>query len=235
VSGFGDDANPCSRTAPCKTFPGAISKTAAGGEINVIDPGGFGGITIAKSISIIASGVEAGILVAGTNGVTVNAPTDAVVNLVGLDIDGTGTGLNGVSILQAGQVNIRNCLIHDFKAGTAGIDIEPGATRGRVLIADTDINNNTAGILSSPSASTSFTTLVYLQNVRVYGNTTFGVRSNGRSAVTFNNVSVYNNATGIEHDTIAYQLTTVGNNLIYGNGANTAATNGSFSASAPLQ
>src|SRR5882724_11080869 len=66
VSGVGDDANPCSRTAPCKTFAGAISKTAGGGEINVLDPGGFGGVTITKSITI-SSTFEAGVLVSGTN------------------------------------------------------------------------------------------------------------------------------------------------------------------------
>jgi hypothetical protein len=63
VSGVGDDANPCSRTAPCKTFAGAISKTAAKGEINVIDPGGFGGVTITKSLTISAVGNTAGVLV----------------------------------------------------------------------------------------------------------------------------------------------------------------------------
>src|SRR3982750_5050547 len=71
VSGVGDDANPCSRTAPCKTFAGAISKTAAGGEINVLDPGGFGAVTITKSISIIST-FEAGVLVSGTNGIVLN-------------------------------------------------------------------------------------------------------------------------------------------------------------------
>ena len=67
VSGVGDDANPCSRTAPCKTFAGAISKTAAGGEIDALDPGGFGAVTITKSITIDAC-CMAGILAAGTNG-----------------------------------------------------------------------------------------------------------------------------------------------------------------------
>ena len=62
VSGVGDDANPCSRTAPCKTFAGAISKTAANGEINVLDPGGFGAVTITKSITINGEGFEAGML-----------------------------------------------------------------------------------------------------------------------------------------------------------------------------
>src|SRR5512133_3144791 len=73
VSGVGDDVNPCSRTAPCKTFAGAMPKTAPGGEINVLDPGGFGAVTITKSISIISVGMEAGVLVSGTNGIIVNA------------------------------------------------------------------------------------------------------------------------------------------------------------------
>src|SRR5438445_3623083 len=79
VSGVGDDANPCSRTAPCKTFAGAISKTAAAGEISVLDPGGYGAVTITKSISIVAAGAEGSILGSGTNGVAINAaPTDVV-------------------------------------------------------------------------------------------------------------------------------------------------------------
>src|SRR6476661_2182353 len=72
VSGVGDDANPCSRTAPCKTFAGAISKTAAGGEINCIDPGGFGAVTITKSITIDCGGMFGSILAALTNGINVN-------------------------------------------------------------------------------------------------------------------------------------------------------------------
>src|ERR1700710_1855980 len=56
VSGVGDDANPCSRTAPCKTFPGAYSKTAIGGEIDALDPGGFGTITISKALTIDGGG-----------------------------------------------------------------------------------------------------------------------------------------------------------------------------------
>src|SRR5438874_13599846 len=114
VSGVGDDANPCSRTAPCKTFAGAISKTATGGEINVLDPGGFGGVTITKSISIIAEYVEAGVLVSGTNAIIVNAPAGSKVLLKGLDIEGLGTGLDGVKFLGAGQLYIINCSIRNF-------------------------------------------------------------------------------------------------------------------------
>src|SRR6188508_1656701 len=87
VSGVGDDANPCSRTAPCKTFAGAISKTAGGGEINVLDPGGFGGVTITKSITI-RSTFEAGVLVSGTNAIVIAAGVNDQVILEGLDIEG---------------------------------------------------------------------------------------------------------------------------------------------------
>src|ERR1700691_4239441 len=91
VSGVGDDANPCSRTAPCKTFAGAISKTSTFGEINVLDPGGFGALTVTKSITVRSDHIEAGVLVAGTNGIVVNVPaaTDRV-QLEGLDFEGLG-------------------------------------------------------------------------------------------------------------------------------------------------
>src|SRR4029077_9181497 len=96
VSGVGDDVNPCSRTAPCKTFAGTISKTAAGGEIDVLDPGGFGAGTITKGITIEGTPFLAGVLVSGTNGIVVSAgATDRVV-IRGLDIDGLGTGLQGI-------------------------------------------------------------------------------------------------------------------------------------------
>src|SRR3954463_16583068 len=114
VSGVGDDANPCSRTAPCKTFAGAISKTATGGEINVLDPGGFGGVTITKSITISSEGFEAGVLVSGTNAIIINAqPTDTVI-LRGLDIEGLGTGLNGIRWLSAAILQIDRCTINHF-------------------------------------------------------------------------------------------------------------------------
>src|SRR5882757_1656715 len=100
VSGVGDDANPCSRTAPCKTFAGAISKTAAGGEIDALDPGGFGAVTIGKAITIDGGGGQvASVLVSGTNGIVVSAGANDVVILRNLRINGIGTGLNGVQFL----------------------------------------------------------------------------------------------------------------------------------------
>src|SRR6202167_299093 len=110
VSGVGDDANPCSRTAPCKTFAGAISKTATAGEINCLDPGGFGAVTITKAIAIICQVGTEGVLVVGTNGIVVNAGATDRVYLQGIDYEGlapaSGAGLSGVLINSAGSVHI---------------------------------------------------------------------------------------------------------------------------------
>jgi hypothetical protein len=131
VSGVGDDANPCSRTAPCKTFAGAISKTAAGGEINTLDPGGFGGVTITKSITIRAESGVAGVLVSGTNAIVINAASTDRVVLEGLDIEGLGTGLTGVNILQARDVVVRNTSIRNFT--TSGITLNTPAKANLTL------------------------------------------------------------------------------------------------------
>jgi hypothetical protein len=148
VSGVGDDANPCSRTAPCKTFAGAISKTAAQGEINVLDPGGFGGVTITKPITISAEGAEAGVLVSGvTSAIIVNInpvsfPTGADVILRGLDIEGLGTSTNGVNIISASRVTIDNCTIHNF---TTGVTVT-GPAGVRAVIHNSRITKTTTGV-----------------------------------------------------------------------------------------
>src|SRR5437867_2713283 len=111
VSGVGDDANPCSRTAPCKTFAGAISKTADGGEIDCVDSGGFGAVTITKSITIDGAGVLAGVLAASVNGIIINDGTNTkIVRLRNLSINGAGSGLDGIRILTARTVEIESCV-----------------------------------------------------------------------------------------------------------------------------
>src|SRR5580704_11050924 len=128
VSGVGDDANPCSRTAPCKTFAGAISKTALNGEIDCLDPGGFGTVTITKSITIDCSGTFGSDLNAGTNGI--NIPFDSfggtdvrkTVNIRGVSFQGFDSGIVGVSISGNGTgsfVVIEDCLINGNFGGTA--------------------------------------------------------------------------------------------------------------------
>lgn len=116
VSGVGDDVNPCSRTAPCKTFAGAISKTAAGGEIDVLDPGGYGAVTITKSITIDGGGTMASVLASATNGINVNAGANDVIILRNLSINGAGTtlGLNGVNFLAGRKLVVENCTFENF-------------------------------------------------------------------------------------------------------------------------
>jgi len=121
VSGVGDDANPCSRTAPCKTFAGAISKTAQHGEISVLDPGGFGAVTITKSITLNGDGTLAGILAAGTNGIVINAGASDIIKLHNLSINGAGSGLNGVRFLAGEALEIENVAIDGFTQ--SGIDV----------------------------------------------------------------------------------------------------------------
>lgn len=137
VSGVGDDANPGSRTAPCKTFAGAISKTAAGGEINVIDPGGFGAVTIVKSITIDGGSSFASILASSTNGIIINAP-DAVVTIRHLSINGSGNGINGIRILAAKKVQIEDCYIANFLQ--KGIEVNT-TTACTVIINNVTIHN----------------------------------------------------------------------------------------------
>jgi hypothetical protein len=155
VSGVGDDANPCSRTAPCKTFAGAISKTAAGGEIDVLDPGGYGALTITKSITISATGVTAGVVVSGTNGFVVAAGANDKIRLHGLDVNGLGqtgnAGLNGVRILTAGQVRIEESRVYGF--GRNGVDFEPSNPDSRLVIANSTIDGNGgAGVMAAPQS-----------------------------------------------------------------------------------
>src|SRR5882724_2129828 len=118
VSGVGDDVNPCSRTAPCKTFAGAISKTAAGGEINCLDPGGFGGVTTIKAITFNCGYTLGSILVAGSPAITVNAGVNDRVTIRGIQMTGvnqTATpGTIGVRILGGLAVSIEDCVISNF-------------------------------------------------------------------------------------------------------------------------
>lgn len=154
VSGVGDDANPCSRTAPCKTFAGAIPKTAAGGIINALDSGGFGPVTITKSITIDGTGMQASILASNTNGVVING---AGANVVLRNIDITGTncsGVTGVVVHQASSVRLDGVAIAGTQRGLAlpltdaDADVFVDVSLNRVDLA----NNCVAGIAAEPLA-----------------------------------------------------------------------------------
>jgi hypothetical protein len=165
VSGVGDDANPCSRTAPCKTFAGAISKTANGGEINCIDPGGFGGVTITKSLTIKCHYTEGGVLVSGTNAIVINAAATDKVTIRGLDINGVGVGaptsLVGVKVLSARVVHIIDTEIYKFKVGVA---VVPNSASSRVLVSGSHIHNNDIGVFDAPGSAGGTAPITTLKN-----------------------------------------------------------------------
>jgi hypothetical protein len=190
VSGVGDDVNPCSRTAPCKTFAGAISKTAAGGEIDALDPAGYGAVTITKAITIDGGGGQvASVLVSGTNGIVVsaNASTDVVI-LRNLRINGIGTGLNGVQFLSGKALGVENCAIFGFTQN--GINI--ASSGGRVWVTNSDVTNNAGhGVSVVSTAATS----VSIDHSRLELNN-FGVLAGSNSKVTVTNTSSSLNAFG---------------------------------------
>jgi hypothetical protein len=158
VSGVGDDVNPCSRTAPCKTFAGAISKTAAGGEINCLDPGGYGTLTITKSITIDCTGTLGSTLNSGgINGFVINdslsaAPATADVILRGITIDGAGStrGLNGVRFISGRSLLLENVFIQN--QSSRGVSIQP-TTAVRVVINNTVMVNTGGGVLVQPTGT----------------------------------------------------------------------------------
>ena len=187
VSGVGDDVNPCSRTAPCKTFAGAISKTAAAGEINIIDPGGYGGVTITKSITINGGGSYASILVSGTNGIIVNVGSSDVVAIRNISINGLGNGLSGIKMLGSGSLFVENVDIHQF--ADKGIDFQPTGT-AQLFVTNTAIRNTGGGILVKPAAGISAAAQV---RDSILEQNVYGIRAEDRSSVSIERSTVAGN------------------------------------------
>ncbi len=180
ISGVGDDANPCSRTAPCKTFAGAISKTTAGGEIDVLDPGGFGALTITKAITLDGGGGQvASILVAGSNGINISAGASDVIILRNLRFNGivqSGTaGVIGVAINSAAKVIIEKCDIFGFSS--AAIDAVPSTGTLALKVQETTLNNNAGGITIKPSGGAVVNGAI--ERAHIDANTGAGMRVDG--------------------------------------------------------
>jgi hypothetical protein len=199
VSGVGDDVNPCSRTAPCKTFAGAISKTAAGGEINCLDPGGFGAVSIIKSMTIDCHYTEGGAL-AGGNGIVVNMLATTDVTLIrGLDIFGVNPPSNGIRFINNGSLHVEDTVIRRFNAASsAGISVAPsGATRvylNNVLVANNGNGATGGGIVVQPGAGSTGSVKLYMTNVRVHENANIGLSLN-----TTGNTSLLGISAVIDH------------------------------------
>jgi hypothetical protein len=209
VSGVGDDVNPCSRTAPCKTFAGAISKTSVHGEINALDSGGYGAVTITKGIMIDGAGVHASILASSTTGVSINiTTTDAndphkKVALRNLSINGAGTcgsgcgtntGIRGINVVGGlKQLYVENTNIANFTTSGIRVDFATPAGGTRISIKDTNINNiagaaTTNGIELNTSAN--FISGV-IDNVRVEATGT-GINVKDRANVAIRNTVIQN-------------------------------------------
>lgn len=197
VSGVGDDANPCSRTAPCKTFAGTISKTAVNGEINCIDPGGFGAVTITKSITIDCTEVSSSILSSLVNGVIINitSPTDLLktVRLRGISINGAGTGINGIRVLSASSVFIEDVIIDGFTQH--GISVETSVGSTKFVIDRATVSNNLGNgfntfIIGGASATLSVNNSLFAVN-------NIGFNLSQSVKTTFQNSIINGNNTGV--------------------------------------
>jgi len=201
----GDDVFPCSRTQPCRTFSGAMAKTAINGEINCIDAGGYGAVTITKSVTIDCTGTYGSILAnAITAGVIINITPSAddphrSVRLRGLSLNGTGlsgtvgtrTGLDGIRILQASSVFVEDTAINDFSQ--QGIKVAAGEGVNLALDNVTIRNTNGSGVTLSTAAGQ---VVAALNNVRIDG-TPVGVSANGLVRADLRNVTLAHNTTGL--------------------------------------
>ena len=231
VSGTGEDINPCSRTAPCKTFSGAHSKTATNGEINCLDPGGFGAVTITKAITISCEGVTAGIVVSGAlNGIVISAPAGSNVYLKGLDIEGSTTGQNGISFTSGGGLVVENTVIRGFGATNGlGIRFAP-STNATLNVVNTIVHHNGSvagggGIQVAPSGAATVAKAV-LDRVTVDRNFVgiAAVGVGGASEMMVTNSTIGNNANIGVVATGTGATVRIGNSVIANNGQ--AATNG---------
>jgi Right handed beta helix region len=208
VSGVGDDANPCSRTAPCKTFAGAISKTALGGEISVLDPGGYGAVTITKPITISGVGEQSSILASGVQGViinitqVINAPQTNTVTLRNLQINGAGVTLGTNGVHAFGNTTVILDHVNVFGFGTNGVLAEDNS---RVSITNGVFFNNSGIAIHAIE-----TAQITLENSQVNGNN-IAVQSDLGATIRLSNNGFYDNKTAFACGTIG-TLASAGNN-----------------------
>jgi hypothetical protein len=219
ISGVGDDVNPCSRTAPCKTFAGAISKTAAGGEINCLDPGGFGGVTTIKAITLNCGYTLGSILVSGGPGITVNAGVNDRVSIRGIQLQGinqtASPGTIGIRIIGGKSVSIEDSVISNFNL--QGIQDARTAGTTELFIRNTVISHNNSSGISLSATNTSKTSIENVSSINnlfgvgavtgnsvqikrsvFAGNTNSGLEADSGAQINADDCQVTNNGTGVE-------------------------------------
>ena len=202
ISGVGDDANPCSRTAPCKTFPGAISKTAPNGEIDCLDPGGFGQVTITKPITLDCDSGPGGILAGVGSGVVIN--TTGAVILRSLNINCNQQATNGINIVAAGSVHVIDMNIW----GCTGVGITVGASASvNLTVKDTQIHE--CPICVQTSTSSGFV-VADLEHVSIYNATTSAISASNGSHINIQHSDIFSTPIGINIPNGATGSPTVG-------------------------
>ena len=246
VDGVGDDLNPCSRTAPCRTFSKAHSVTSANGEINAVSPGSYGTVTVTKSITIDGGDVIAAITSTGANGVSINdsGTNTIVVTLRNLTINGMASGgTNGINFISGKTLNVDHCKIAGNTAASpngGGIRVSATASGGTVNVIDSMLFNNRVGVTAT--TTTGNVTVNVLRSVITH-NTSDGVllnfgahgtvedsklAFNGGAGVSLNN-SAFNNATVLDsevhHNNIGLFVGTGTTLKLGGSGVNQNSTN----------
>ncbi len=213
VSGVGDDVNPCSRTAPCKTFAGAISKTATNGEINCLDPAGYGAVTVTKSITIDCEDTQGSILAAGTNGVIVNitAATDTkkAFKLRGVSINGAATGINGVRVLAANSVTLEEVVIDGFTQH--GVSVETTLGTPKISIDRSAMSSNAGSGINTFIVGG---TLSLDVSNATLNNNSIGLNLSNNTKATISDSIINSNSTGLlaASATLAVRSSTISNN-----------------------
>ena len=219
VSGVGDDANPCSRTAPCKTFAGAISKTATNGEINCLDPAGYGAVTITKSITIDCEDTQGSILASLVNGVIINSST-ADVRLRGISINGAGNGINCVRVLSASRLTLDEIVCSGFSQH--GVSIETAAGAFSLVVLNSSFRNNTGNGINTFLTGPATASVAVDSSLFAFNG--IGINFGSAAKGSVQDSTLTNNTTGARADGATSNLTMVSNQVSH-NGTGILAAN----------
>jgi hypothetical protein len=187
VSTSGNDANACSKASPCRTFAGALGKTTAGGEIDVLDSGDFSPVTINKAVSIVAEGAIGGIQASTGNAITISAGGSDKIVLRGLSLDGQGTAADGISFATGDSLYVEDCTINHF--GQYGVDFAPTNGTGKLFMTHTIVRNNGSGATGGGVHLISFSGPGFVATIDglVTESNVFGVRGDNLGVVTIRN------------------------------------------------
>jgi hypothetical protein len=244
VSGTGNDSNPCTQASPCRTLQAALNLTQPRGEIQSLDSADYGYLTINQAVTLLGAHGATGVLAANVSGITINAGANDIVTLKGLEVDGGGSGVNGILFNSGAALSVQDSEIRGF---ATGISFQPKAASS-FAVGSTILSNNTTGILFQTStASTGVLSDVHLvnnasgavvqgsssssvasltvQNGVVANNGTVGLLSNGYSSVNVSGTTIANNGTGVQAQGTNAVLQLAGA-AVTGNSSGWIATNG---------